>query len=424
MDKALEYGLKIWDVKKLDSVLERTLPPDERQDASHVARGTRSRPPDLGSLLAAEKLNRTSERDQTQKRHDFRYFSKNSYFVLIEDIRQELATIGVVEYPVSKEKDGIENGAWPVLHCHPNARGPFIEYDEREHRRWQRQEEMYHQREMEKQKAKARYLASVRRKQARIQAQQDGRPNELRRTVSLSSLWREDSLADITTADGDAAAAFESAHASGYLASGTYVAASGNSVSVASTTGTTSTIGSLSGRQLPPSLRDKLQHEVVTKRKVAVADGDAPTRNESMGPPAAIPDRRVTLLRKSRSTNTLRLPKRQEGTKPGFCESCRVKFEDFAYVREVFARDRVLSHVYLIQHVQSKKHRKFATDPANFLQLDTVLARVRRRTLAETAAERAQWESGDDTYHLSERVDDDTLYDEDAAGEDTIDLDD
>jgi regulatory subunit for Cdc7p protein kinase len=28
----------------------------------------------------------------------------------------------------------------------------------------------------------------------------------------------------------------------------------------------------------------------------------------------------------------MRLPKRDEGTKPGYCESCRVKFEDFQQV--------------------------------------------------------------------------------------------
>jgi hypothetical protein len=53
-----------------------------------------------------------------------------------------------------------------------------------------------------------------------------------------------------------------------------------------------------------------------------------------MGPPAGIPERPNGMLRKSRSTNTLRLPKREEGCKPGYCESCRTKFDDFKSVRE------------------------------------------------------------------------------------------
>ncbi|KAG6369670.1 DBF zinc finger-domain-containing protein [Boletus reticuloceps] len=81
-----------------------------------------------------------------------------------------------------------------------------------------------------------------------------------------------------------------------------------------------------------------------------------------MGPPDDIPNRPNALLRKSRSTNTLRLPKRDEGSKPGYCESCRVKFDDFE------------------SHIRDRKHRKFANDDTNYLQLDFVLNRVQRRT--------------------------------------------
>lgn len=42
------------------------------------------------------------------------------------------------------------------------------------------------------------------------------------------------------------------------------------------------------------------------------------------------------------------------------------------------------------QHVQSRKHRKFAQDDSNFLQLDFLLARVRRRTLQEVEDERTE----------------------------------
>jgi hypothetical protein len=78
----------------------------------------------------------------------------------------------------------------------------------------------------------------------------------------------------------------------------------------------------------------------------------------------------------------------------------------------------------LAQHVKSRKHRKFATEPSNFLQLDTVLARVRRPTLAEVAAERAGWETGRAPHHDDyDRAHEDALYDEDAVGEDEIDLD-
>jgi regulatory subunit for Cdc7p protein kinase len=338
LSKALEFGLKIWNVAKLDSVLDRTLYSEERNELPYVAQAAHGKPQNasLTSLLAAERVHGTSERDPTQKRHDFRYFSKNSYFVLVEDMRQELATIAAVEYPISKGKTGEERGAWPVLHCHPKARGPFIEFDEREQRRWEKQEMMLKQREKEKEKAKARYLLSIQRKRARRQ-EEEKKQGELRRTVSMGNLQQQDALPDVTAVDGDVTGVFESATASGFLASGPYVAASGNSVSIASTTGTTSNVGSFNGRPLPPNLRGKLQHEVLTKRRLtSLGEGEAePSQNGPMGPPSAIPDRRKALLRKSRSTNTLRLPMRQEGNKPGFCESCRVKFEDFSHVSHI-----------------------------------------------------------------------------------------
>ena len=43
------------------------------------------------------------------------------------------------------------------------------------------------------------------------------------------------------------------------------------------------------------------------------------------------------------------------------------------------------------QHVVSRKHRKFAADDSNWVQLDSVLARVRRRTKDEVSSSAADW---------------------------------
>jgi len=175
------------------------------------------------------------------------------------------------------------------------------------------------------------------------------------------------------------------------LASGTggYMAASGNSVGITSTTGTTSTAGALfRNLKLPAALQERIQSQVVTSRKFpsagtgAGAAGDKEREQEkadqgkkgTMGPPVGIPERPNGLLRKSRSTNTLRLPKREEGCKPGYCESCRAKFEDFK------------------SHIRGRKHRKFAQDDSNFLQLDFLLGRIRRKTIQEVEDEKMGWE--------------------------------
>src|ERR1700685_3851208 len=140
--------MKIWNTTKLESVIERCLiSGNASTTASQKSTITAAIPPKattaqqrpLTRLLASERLHgTTTERDPTQKRHDFRYFSRSSCFVLVEDMRQELATIHALEYPITKGRDGAESAAWPVLHCHPHARGPFMEFDDKEKKRWEK----------------------------------------------------------------------------------------------------------------------------------------------------------------------------------------------------------------------------------------------------------------------------------------------
>jgi regulatory subunit for Cdc7p protein kinase len=347
--EALRFGMKIWNMYKLESVLDRcmstgtfTATPIQPQGTPVAASGSTH----LKGLLESERRGGPLERDPTQKRHDFRYFSKGSYFVLVEDMWQQLAPVAIQEYTVKRDRDGTERGDWPMLHCHPCARGPFIEFDERERRKWEKQERQ--EREQEAARASARKRSLERRRkeeQLRMQAQ-TRRAGDLRRTVSLANLRRHESNPEVLDLDADGSFAPDSANASGYLASGpgNYTAASGNSVGITSTTGTTSTVGNgIRGLQLPASLQEKLQRQVVTSRKFST-NGDADKENACvMGPPSAIPERRQGFLKKAKSTNTLRLPKREEGSKPGYCESCRAKFEDFTKVH--FHRSSVLAEM-------------------------------------------------------------------------------
>ena len=340
VEKAQAFDMKIWNTVKLDSILERcdvpvpktTKHPPGAQPGSTVNTNQRN----LTRLLASERLHGTTERDPTQKRHDFRYFQKNCYFVLVEDVKQELATIHALEYPFHRTRDGKERGAWPVLYCHPHSRGPFIEFDEKEQRRWEKSRHAEEDKETERQQRAARELRRKKQAQAQLIARKTG---DLRRSVSMNNLQRQVANAemeDFVDLDAEFPDTQASANASGYLAStGAYIAASGNSVGITSTTGTTSAAGALRALELPANLRGRIQHQVVTSRKVSTltTGKDNPNRQPSaMGPPDVIPERPKALLRKSRSTNTLRLPKRDEGSKPGYCESCRVKFDDFEHV--------------------------------------------------------------------------------------------
>lgn len=402
--KAIDFQMKVWSALKLQSVLDRCHAPTVRQSHPPSAPSAPPPPPrerSLSRLLETERRHGTTERDPAEKRSDWIYFAKGSRFVLIEDMRQELATIAAVEYTTTKGRDGKERGTWPVLHCHPLARGPFVEYDEREERRRQKADKADREREYDRQRRRSRFKDYQRRQQAHMQEEHYG---DLRRTVSLSNLRRHHTLPDREQDGGDGVDedAIASVNASGFLASGAYMAASGNSVGITSTAGTTSTASHSLRAALPANLRGRLQQQVVTSRRFTIANASSLAGKENaMGPPAMVPDRPNKLLRKSRSTNTVRLPKREEGIKPGYCESCRVKFEDFK------------------EHVASRKHRKFAADDNNFAQLDSVLNRVRRKTLEEvTSTNRTS------RHEVNRTTDEETLFCEDIQWDDWVDDDD
>ncbi|PBK73790.1 uncharacterized protein ARMOST_00621 [Armillaria ostoyae] len=386
--KAMEWKMKTWSTAKLDSVLSRCLeaPMLTGSNPSRTINAPQPTNPvhpyrSLARLLQSERVHGSTERDPTQKRHDFTYFSRGSYWVLVEDMQQELATIAAHEYEVTKGRDSSIKGSWPVAHCHPHARGPFLPFDDRERRRWEKakREELEQQDEQAREQKKRLLRLEAMKRKARAQVHSKG-PGDLRRSASMNNLHRRGILDEQEFGEALGDDNIDSANASGYLGSGAYVAASGNSVSITSTTGTTSTAGYSHSRPLPPSLRAQIGNEVTTSRKLTsvAKDGDG---KSTMGPPTYIPARNG--LRKSRSTNSLRLPRREEGSKPGYCETCRVKFDDFK------------------AHVKTKKHDKYANNAANFSSLDFVLSRVRRRTCAEVEADQQRGEQ-EEEYHCDD----------------------
>jgi regulatory subunit for Cdc7p protein kinase len=340
--------MKIWDTKKLESVLDRCNAPPAADLPTATASSLGGKT-SLSRLLENERLHGTTERDPTQRRHDFHYFSKNAFFVLVEDLHEELATIHAMEYPIRRTRDGREEGDWPVLYCDPDTRGPFNKPDDRERRRARRQVDC----ELETQRREIKaFTDRIQKRAAEAERlQQAKQAGDLRRSVSMTNLRRRalsnasEHLPDMDNTNHNFdldADLFDSANASGYLHSH-YTAASGNSVMVTSTTGmaatATTSVSNNSVRSgsggLPASLRGKQKHEILTSLKANASRGKG-----DMGPPPGIPQQQgqsgaVATLRKSKSTTTMRLPKRDEGAKPGYCENCRQKYNDFEEVRSL-----------------------------------------------------------------------------------------
>ncbi|KAF8577755.1 hypothetical protein K439DRAFT_1621857 [Ramaria rubella] len=373
---AVQLDKKIWSFAKLDNVLARLIP--SSSNASKVKVNHQS--PPLTKLLQHERLHgTTSERDPRERRHDYQYFAKGSHFLLVEDMWGELAPISIMEYPApprSVEKDKLPT--YPVLYMDPRARSPFVRFDEKQARKLEKMETNEKLKEAEKEKHRTK-MKEILLKRQNDEAQR--KTKNLRRCVSMSQLGRRAvTRADIKHLGSDnheSGVALSNSLgiagdnvgqqqvASGFGPSTTglgtghnYLAASGNSVAITSTTTTSlaRTLGSGSSR-LPPNLREQLGRQVVTSRRLDAAGG-----KENINP-------FESRLRKAKSTTTMRLPAREESKKPGYCEACRVKFEDFT------------------EHIRGPRHRKFAQNENNYIDLDFLLRRLQRKLSSDVESE-------------------------------------
>lgn len=143
-----------------------------------------------------------------------------------------------------------------------------------------------------------------------------------------------------------------------------YNAASGNSVTITSHVNSTTSYAHGVGYDLGPGARqlEKRLHQQVLTRAAAAGSVSASgagsaaimTRKSSV---STMQSQRV--LRRAKSTNALRarglghrgpgakarLPSREEVKKPGYCENCRVRFDDFNKVRPVVYRAGLYSNL-------------------------------------------------------------------------------
>ncbi|KIJ39930.1 hypothetical protein M422DRAFT_32530 [Sphaerobolus stellatus SS14] len=348
---AVQLNKKIWNVAKLESVLNRLRPFD-----STTWHGKNEEPsPALTELLENERIHGTLERDPRERRHDYAYFTKGSYFLLIEDIKSELAPIGIMEYPGPSRED---KTPYPVLYMDPRARSPYTKWDEKEARQLKKAElnEKLKNAENEKKRARVKEQLKLRHFETKKLT------HKLQRRASMGNLeaahdltcpaFEEDASLSIGPLSNSMAPGEQVASGFGPSTTGfplnAYLAASGNSVAITSTT-TTSLARSLANAngstRLPLNLRQSLGKQVLMNR-AANTNKENPFEQR---------------LRKAKSTTTLKLPPREETKKPGYCEACRVKFEDFA------------------EHIKGLRHRKFAMNPSNYTELDGLLRRLWRK---------------------------------------------
>lgn len=325
----------------------------------------------LSHLLADEKIHGTRERDFSAPRPDFYYFKPGSKFLLIEDATGRNRPVMVKEYNSKDHKD------WPCVHEHflrltsssclpTSARSDNIVKDLRE-------------------RALSLYVDRV-----PFRGEEPPQP-ALKRSQSLRDLSLTPSLPEAEP----------------------YLKASGNSVVITSAIASTSTANTTPGTfvgGVPQLGANKDRAIMQMSKRVQVLKGNArlaasskklavgvenrdpneagPStlrRRKSTGMDAPAPpvkeflsqNQVVAMLKQLKAPTTMAKPsyderlrnrehvdagykRKDQDTASGYCENCRVRYQDLSL------------------HVASKKHRRFAANPKNFVDLDDMLQCLQR----------------------------------------------
>ncbi|KAL5113304.1 Cdc7p-Dbf4p kinase complex regulatory subunit [Pleosporales sp. CAS-2024a] len=395
LHKAKELGMKIWSVDKLQRMIETMFNRETGEDpASHHARNPaavpqqKARPVDLQRLLQNEKM----DRDYTVASQEL--IPLRGYYIYVHDMDEATRPVMIREYQkVDKEK-----GKWPQFRASGNGKCPFVD-DPNFGRRQQQPED--EGRRLQPKAAAAVAAPRTRAASAMEEKLALGENNNLaRRPSAPAALAKKDEddakpldppkdvptkrastdgvppmfgsaqanvramprfIAGEPIASGLQASNITSAIQSQMISSTAAAPRAGNSKEVnalkrkvleKNTVPSTNTNSGHSSAM--NEVRAMLNQEHVplmrgAKRKAQETVGVEPEEEEAA---AEKQGRKVAALRR-------RKPAEKE-LKPGYCENCREKFNDFD------------------EHCVSRKHRKFAMTSENWVELDQLLAQLDR----------------------------------------------
>ncbi|KAF2227344.1 Dfp1/Him1, central region-domain-containing protein [Elsinoe ampelina] len=398
LHKARELNQKIWALEKLQRMLKALFTNDTEQPAQQLSRShatanlndTAAKEADLERLLRNEKISGPADRDATVASADMVPFRGN--FIYIHDLNERYRPTMIRDYP--KPTKGQE-GKWPQLRVSSFGRCPWIEdphYAKRMMAEEKRKEEL----------ARKQEAASAPRTRTRAAAEQDvthvlvERQANLRRsprkaapeekTKPLDPPKVPASRQNSTISTDGMPPLFGSAQLTkrGHVRYiGGEPVASGVQPSNITSAIRSQAISSTAISSTAPGARVGTSKELQNlKRKVlergatvtsgssymndvrAALNGDAPrgSKRKAQDVLEDIREEGVDEDARPRKSQPPRQVKKiiHKDPKPGYCENCRDKFEDFD------------------EHIQTRKHRKFALDNSNWTELDQLISKLRR----------------------------------------------
>ena len=399
LHRARELGMKIWALEKLQRMMTTMFDTDTGAGAAHghntrsntvpgsVAAPRANREADLSQLLRNERMNGSSDRDPTVATKDLTLFK--GPFIYIHDIDEKQKPVMVREYAKVAHK---EDGDWPQFRSVANGKCPFVEEVDYSRREAEREKELLRlQRQQEKEKMmvpRTRAATEAARMQPpkpvnnkRALTEMDDGSNRVTVASKQNNPFnpRENSARADAEPSSRGQNAFVSRAGQGRVFGGEPVASgvqpsnitsairsqmiSSTAAQPGAKAGTSKEVHGLQRKVLeknsggPASYGGLTSSHRMTDISAAAAREESNNRpakrkgqdklaliEEDVDPSEAEENaRRAEATRKAKAVQQRKLEKREP--KPGYCENCQDKFEDFEEVRSVNERWHDCSNV-------------------------------------------------------------------------------
>lgn len=361
LNKASAEGMKIWSYEKLMRFLNNLLDSSpvnyikrtNQNPSTNAVVSTRhtgnnnktTRDQQLDTILRQEKLNGPNDRDPTAKRDDYHYF--RGPYLLVWDPSQNYRPIIHKEF---NPKATRPEDSWPQLRWKSIPRqSPFVaDSDHSSHNNSRYHQTPYHP------------AVSLKRKREDNQGMNGGGPiiysQQQHSNATVSKPQQSNNTARLPMKPLPAAPpanpssqqyqqdrSYEIA-ASGILKSTSAVK------SVIQSTGTDQQSGNglgAPGTQVASKELNHLKKRVLSSKVVAPVPQQQQVCEVSKKPTAT--------TNENQKKRPSKESKSEDDSKPGYCENCQAKYDRF------------------VDHINSKKHVKFAANDSNFVELDNLL---------------------------------------------------
>ncbi|KAI1002552.1 hypothetical protein K3495_g5649 [Podosphaera aphanis] len=404
--KARELGMKIWSLEKLDRIINVIFDLDRRYQVGHrtstrlhtpsVSTSRYGKETNLQQLLRNEKINGPSDRDLSVYSKDLCLF--RGPFICIHDIEQKQKPIMIREYPKVHNK---EDGDWPQFRSVADGKCPFIdevEYCKREVEREKEDLRLRRQREKEQiYNARSLVISTAMQPPKLVTGTRTNGEIRITNGLSTSSTNQGNILAhpkkhsatgtENVSSRGNA---FVSRAGAGRFCGGEPIASGVQPVITSAIRSTMSSTAAQPGIKAGTSKEmHGLQRKVLEKKTKDIGPLPKKYPQEILNIAATNIEERANQIHRKRiqekpslirvnldlpdvekRTQTLKTPSNimspqtlgagHQEPKPGYCENCLDKFEDFE------------------EHIISRKHRKFAEKLENWKMLDELLLKLAR----------------------------------------------